>query len=108
MSEIKQISRTLKELLRQNKLTYRDVARQLEMSEANIKRIFSTDNFSLERLESICNIMKISLSDLFQIIEKQKVLPTKLTEKQEEVLSSDTKLLLVAVCTRDSWTIEEI
>ncbi len=108
MSEIKPICAVVKELLKQNKLTDLDIAKELKMSEANIKRIFSTHNFTLERLEAICNIMKMSLTDLFQIIEKQKVLPTKLTEEQEKVLSSDTKLLLVAVCTRDSWSVQDI
>ncbi|WDE05121.1 helix-turn-helix transcriptional regulator [Thalassomonas viridans] len=108
MSQIKQISSTLKKLLRQQNVTYKDIARHLAMSEANIKRIFSTHSFSLERLEEICGIINISLSDLFLIAEKQKDQLTQLTIEQEKELVSDTKLFLVAVCVRDAWPFEEI
>ena len=108
MSEIKEISHALKELLRQKGFTYKDIAQALSMSEANIKRIFSTHSFSLERLEEICNAINISLSDLFQIISKNKTLQTQLSDEQEKQLISDSKLFLVGVCVRDGWTFDEI
>lgn len=108
MSQINQIRDTLKQLLRQQQLTYKDIAQQLAMSEANIKRIFSTNSFSLERLEQICACLNISLSDLFIIAQKQTQQLTQLSYEQELELLSDTKLLLVAVCVRDAWTFEEI
>ncbi|WDD99381.1 helix-turn-helix domain-containing protein [Thalassomonas actiniarum] len=108
MSQIKQISSTLKKLLRQQNITYKEIARHLSMSEANIKRIFSTHSFSLERLEEICNIINISLSDLFLIAQKQQDQLTQLTIEQEQQLVSDTKLFLVAVCVRDAWPFREI
>ena len=73
-----------------------------------IKIIFSTNNFSLERLENICSIININLSDLFHILEKNKELQTQLTVEQERELISDSKLFLVGVCVRDSWTFDEI
>ena len=57
MSQISQISNTLKQLLRQHQITYKDIAEKLNMSEANIKRIFSTNSFALDRLEQICEIL---------------------------------------------------
>ena len=71
MSQISQISSTLKQLLRQHQITYKDIANQLEMSEANVKRIFSTNSFALDRLEQIGEILQMSLSDLFIIAQKQ-------------------------------------
>lgn len=108
MSQIKLITTALKKLLRDRNVTYKDVSRHLSLSEANIKRVFSTNSFSLERLEEICDIINISLSDLFLIVEKQKELKTQLTEEQERELISDTKLFLVGVCVRDSWSFNEI
>ncbi len=108
MSQIKEISTTLKQLLRQQQLTYKDIAQRLEMSEANVKRIFSNHSFTLERLEQICQILDITLSDLFLISQKQTEQLTQLTIEQEQELIDNHKLFLVAVCVRDSWTFEEI
>ena len=108
MSQIKQINATLKQLLRQKQLTYKLLAKKLDMSEANVKRIFSTSSFTLERLEEICQILGMSLSDLFLIAQKQTEQLTQLSVEQEQELLSDPKLLLVAVCVRDGWTFEEL
>lgn len=108
MSQIKQVSNTLKQLLKQNKVTYAKIASQLSMSEANIKRIFASNSFSLERLEQICDIINLSLSDLFSLSDKQQQQLTELTLEQEQELIENPKLFLVAVCVRDYWRIEEI
>lgn len=108
MSQISQISTTLKGLLKQQQLTYKDIAQKLNMSEANIKRIFSTNSFTLERLEDICDLLNINLSDLFLITQQQVEKLTQLTQEQENQLLSDPKLLLVAVCVRDGWTFNEL
>lgn len=108
MSQIKQVSNTLKRLLKQHNVTYRMIAETLGMSEANIKRIFATNNFSLERLEQICQVIDLSLSDLFSLSEKQQQQLTELTLEQEQELIENPKLLLVAVCVRDYWTFDEI
>jgi DNA-binding Xre family transcriptional regulator len=108
MSQISQIKQTLKQLLRQQQITYKDIATELGMSEANVKRIFATQNFTLERLEQICRILKMSISDLFLIAQKQVEKISQLTIEQEEELLSNPRLLLVAVCVRDGWKFDEI
>ena len=108
MSQIKHITNTLKALLKQHKITYKELAKQLDMSEANVKRVFSTQTFTLERLEQVCHVMNINLSDLFLLAEKQQDQLTELTEEQEQQLVDDLKLILVAVCVRDGWSYAEI
>lgn len=108
MSQIKQITATLKQLLKQQKLTYRMIAKELAMSEANIKRVFATHSFSLARLEQVCHILNLSLSDLFALSEKQQQQLTELTLEQEQELIDNPKLFLVAVCVRDFWRFEDI
>ena len=108
MSQISQIRSILKQLLRQQQLTYYDLAQRLNMSEANVKRIFSTNSFTLKRLEQICDVLQMSMSDLFVIAQKQTQQLTQLSKEQELELLADTKLLLVAVCVRDAWKFEEI
>ena len=108
MSQVKQITNTLKQLLKQHKVTYRMIASELSMSEANIKRVFATNSFSLDRLEQICNIINLTLADLFSLSEKQQQHLTELTLEQEQELIDNPKLLLIAVLVRDYWHFDEI
>lgn len=108
MSQINQISAILKKLLKQHHLTYRDIANKLDMSEANIKRLFASQRFSMHRLEQICQIMELTLTDLFLLIEGQQIKISHLTIEQEQQLVDDPKLLLVAACVRDGWSYTEI
>ena len=108
MSQIALISKTLKRLLKQEQLTYKDIALALDMSEANIKRIFAANAFTIQRLEDICNLLAISLADLFAIAQQQSEKISELNHEQEEELLANPRLLLVAVCVRDGWKFSEI
>lgn len=108
MSELAEVCDTLKSTLKQQHITYKTLAQHLAMSEANIKRMFSLKQFSLARLEQICDVAGISLSDLFVMVEKQKKKLVQLTPEQEQELIDDTKLFLVAACVRDGWSFTEI
>lgn len=108
MSQITLVSATLKKLLKQEQLTYKAIAVKLEMSEANIKRIFANNSFTLERLEQICDLLAISLADLFAIAQQQSEKISQLTSEQEQELLANPRLLLMAVCVRDGWKFEEV
>lgn len=108
MSQIAQLTRTLKRCLRDHNLTYKQVATALNISEASVKRSFAQQRFSLERLEAICQLLSMTLSDLFATVEKQRHRLSQLSEEQENTLLEDPKLLLAAVCVRDGWTFEDI
>lgn len=108
MSQITTLCDTLKQLLKARNITYKDLAQALDLSEANIKRIFSSQSFTLERLEQICGLLELSLSDLFLVNTQKEHRLTQLTQEQEEELIADKKLLLVAVCARDGWSFSDI
>ncbi|EPJ49556.1 MAG: protein containing HTH domain protein [Osedax symbiont Rs2] len=108
MSQVKQITVLIKSLLKQQNITYAVLAEELGMSEANVKRMFAKQALSLQRLESICQILQLSMSELFMLLERNKVLVSTLSHEQEQQLVSDKKLLLVAVCVRDAWSFSEI
>lgn len=108
MSQISVISQTLKNLLKQEQLTYKELAEKLVMSEANMKRIFARNSFTLERLEQICDVLAISLADLFAFAQQQSEKISQLTQQQEQELLANPRLLLVAVCVRDGWKFSEI
>ncbi|MDK1288463.1 helix-turn-helix domain-containing protein [Pseudoalteromonas umbrosa] len=108
MSQIPLVSNTIKMLLKQHKLTYKDVAKHLGQSEATIKRMFSNDLFSLQKLENICELLELTLCDLFSLSQSQQSQISQLSVQQEQELMDNPKLFLVAVCVRDGWEFEDI
>ncbi len=108
MSQSTELVQLLKRNLKANGLTYADVARVLSLSQASIKRMFASGHFTLERLEQICDMAHLNLSDLVRQLDESKYRITRLTEEQENELVSDLNLLLIAVCARSHWTLEDI
>jgi len=108
MSQSNALVAVLKTALKQHGLTYADLAKKLVLSEANIKRMFSTQNFSLKRLDDICQVMHLELTDLLKLLEDSKQRVTHLTKEQEKELVSNPKLLLIAMCARNHITFDEI
>jgi len=108
MAQAEALITTLKKALKNSGLTYADVARHLGMSEANVKRLFSSKRFTIERLEDICQLMNMELSDLFHLHEETRTQITQLTLEQEKTLVQDIKLLLVAVSVRNRLTFDDM
>jgi len=108
MAQTQALIDTLKQALKNQRMTYAEVAQKLEMSEANVKRMFASRRFTLERLEQVCRLIQLELSDLFQLYEESRQRITTLTKEQEKELVSDTRLLLVAVSVRNRLCFEDI
>lgn len=87
----------LKRELKARAITYADLARHLGLSEASVKRMFSTRDFMLSRLDEICEFAGIELADLARGVAARDRLLITLTEAQEKELVSDIRLLAVAV-----------
>ena len=108
MARSPQIVDALKLELRSQGIQYKQLASQLELSESTIKHMFSTKNFSLKRLDKICAVLGMELSDL---VAKQEARTPKLEQlslEHERELVSDTALCLVAYCVVNNWTMQEI
>jgi len=97
MSQTRPLIDTLKQELRKQRITYKEVSTALELSETSVKRLFSEEAFSIKRLEKVCELLQLNISDLVYLMEKNIELTTELTLEQEEELVSDIKLLLVAL-----------
>ncbi|MCW8878291.1 MAG: helix-turn-helix transcriptional regulator [Kangiellaceae bacterium] len=98
----------VKACLKNKGLTYADVATQLSLSEASVKRIFSEENISLQRLDQICQMMNMELCDLARIAEQKQHEIQELTEEQEAEFVKQPKLLFVAYMLLNDFTFEEI
>lgn len=108
MAEAELLVATLKRTLKTRGLTYRTLADRLGVSEATVKRWFSTHSFTLERLADICEAAGTSLVDLAKDTDSQLKSLDQLTEAQEETLTSDVKLLLVAFLVVNGWKFDDI
>ncbi len=99
---------SLRAHLKARGLTYSQVAEGLDVSEVTIKRIFASNDCSIERLEQMCEFLQLELKDLVKRTPKRRQLIEHLTAKQEEELASNKKLLMVAVCVMALWTFDDM
>ena len=99
---------TLKQTLKSHGKTYRDVAAALALSEASVKRLFASNGLSLQRLDDICQMMGMEISDLVQVMSGRAAKTMELSETQEQQVADDPLLLLVAVSVLNKFTFEDI
>jgi len=108
MTEVAQLVDTLKRQLKAQAMTYRDVARALGLSEASVKRLFSSERFTVERVAQVGQLLGFTLAELLQESAASAPKLQTLTQAQEAQLVSDPKLLLVAVCAFNHWSLADI
>jgi len=108
MARSQQIIDTLKQELRAQGINYRELATKLSLSESTIKHMFSTKNFSLKRLDKICDVLGIELTDLVEQFDARTPKLDQLTIENEKLLISDIPLLMVAYCITNQWSVEDI
>lgn len=108
MPQINSLLNTLKKALKAHGLTYADIAPKLDLTEASVKRFFSEQSITLARLEQICQIMDMEISDLVQMMHEQQPRLQQLTADQEEEITRDLVLLLITVCVLNRWSVEDI
>jgi len=108
MDNTKAAVETLKRALRMNGFTYADVARHLGLSEASIKKMFSTCHFTLARIDQVCELLHMDFIDLVRLFDEQRQRISHLTVAQEEELVKNKSLLLVATCARNHYSFDEI
>lgn len=107
MSATSSLLQGIKAALRCRKLTYRDLALRIRVSEATVKRDMSRGNFSLRRLDQICTALDLTINDLMQPPEDL-ALVTQLSEAQELALANQPKILVVTYLIVNDWKFQEI
>ena len=108
MSQTQALINELKAQLKAHRKTYEDIAAHLQLSHASIKRLFSEGNISLPRLESICDMLNITMADLMLSLNIENKKIDNLSLLQEQVIADDLPLLLFTVCIINGFTLEEI
>lgn len=108
MAQTGQLITVLKQELKSQGKTYQDVSVALELSEASVKRLFADKNFTLQRLETICDLLNIELTELVMKLHSTQSQLTQLSREQEKEISSDLVLLLVTVCVISGMSFNDI
>jgi transcriptional regulator with XRE-family HTH domain len=106
-----EVSRLLQELKRQLKLrsmTYRDLAGELGISEPSVKRLFSSERLTVERLADMARVLGLTLAEISAQAEAAAPRVRALSREQEARIVADPRLLVVAVCALNQWGIDDI
>lgn len=108
MASTKELIQTLKSELRTQRITYAQIAQQLDLSEASIKRLFSHEDMSLSRLECICQLAGIDILQLAsKAVEKRRQVNHLKWEHEQEIVDN-MKLLLLTVHLVYGWEYNKI
>jgi DNA-binding Xre family transcriptional regulator len=108
MAQTTALVKALKDVLRARGITYAKLANSLGLSEASVKRVFASGSFTLRRLDQVCDVLGMEITDLAKIVRHDAEAADRLSREQEQELVSDPKLLLVAVHALNNWTLREM
>jgi len=109
MNRTANLIETLKKYLKAKGITYKQLAEELKLSEASVKRLFSKQTFSLARLEEVCRILDIDFYDLV-LMDRHRThhMTDRLTAEQEQALLSNTKLSFFLYFLVNGWSVSLI
>lgn len=108
MSKATALVEALKRELRARGITYADLAKRINMSEASVKRMFSHKNFTLVRMDEILQATGIDFRELAGNLEDDPKLISELNLTQEKEIISDPKLFVTAVSALNLIPMEHI
>ncbi len=109
MAQTTLIISTLKKTLKSHGKTYADVATHLDLSEASVKRMFAQQTVSLNRLDAICQMLDMEITELMQQVNDSTARQiSELSDEQEQQLVSDRELLLITIMVINNWTLDDI
>jgi transcriptional regulator with XRE-family HTH domain len=98
----------IKRRLRAKGITYQALAKRLGVSEPTVKRDLTRGDFSLKRLDEICEFLGTSVAELAidEPAREQRI--TQFTDAQERALTADPRLVLLTYLLVNRWTLDEI
>lgn len=91
-TDAKKLLKSLQEVLKSKKITYAELALQMQVSEVTIKRLFSNQNCNLQTIFKICDVVGISFFDLAALANQEKEMDYVLSEAQEKFFAANPAL----------------
>jgi transcriptional regulator with XRE-family HTH domain len=98
----------IKRTLRERGITYEQVAKHMKLSHASVKRLFSVGSFTLERIDEVCELLGMELTELVEQMKEREAPVTRLTVAQEREIVADIRLFLMTWLILNRWRVEEI
>lgn len=98
----------LKTCLRARGMTYGALARELRLSEASVKRLFSRGTFTLARIEDILRVLELDLVEVARMARGPQSQAAELSLEQEALLASDERLLALFWLVLNGWSFADI
>lgn len=86
---------TLKKILKNKKMSYKDLGSLIHLSESGVKKLFTAKDISMSRLTQICEALGLRLSDLILLNEEEEIKSVEFTSKQMEALFSQPLLFRI-------------
>ena len=108
MINSKLVINSIKSELRKQGISYRKLGERLELSESATKKMFANQNFSLQRLDRICEILDVDLLELAERGANSTQKINQLSVEQESRIVADPKFVIVAYAAINYWTVEDI
>ena len=90
----KVLCQEIKRLIRGSSMTYKDLAKKMNLSESGLKKILSKEDMPTSRLMEFCDHLDLSLTDLLKGIESQNFIDITFTKEQESVFEKDYRVFL--------------
>lgn len=108
--ESKLLVAALKRCLKTNGVTYKMLAVSMNLSESSVKRLFASNNLSLQRFEQVCDVVGLSIFDVSKMAreEDEKTDPHTLSIEQERALAENVDLLIGFHLILNGWEFGQI
>jgi len=93
--DVVQIQTQIKTILKNRGLNYEILANKIGLSESGVKKIMRGKDFSLVRLNQICNALQLSLFDFIQSLDQIEFENTEFHPEQQNALLKKPELLFL-------------
>ena len=103
-----EITQSLKIALKSRGMTYRDLAKKIQVSEQTVKRLFKDKDCSLSRLNQICDAIDLSVYDLLEYAKHHTEPLAYLTPEQEHYLNEHVAHFYFLYFLTSKHTLEDI
>lgn len=89
MSQSSRLVSVIKRELKARQISYRELAGRLDLSESAVKQMFSAGNFTLKRLDAICDVLTLEFAELARLASDTPKGLQGLSVEEEERLVGD-------------------